>query len=70
MVTVASVPPVAFAGTGRSEPRPGLLRRFQRAIEIEQQRRADALVARYIAEHGGRITDSLEREIERRFGEL
>ena len=69
MATAVSVPHVAFVRTAPGEPRPGFLRRLRRAIESEQQRRAERVISRYIAEHGGRITDSLEREIERRFGE-
>ena len=35
---------------------------------LSRQRRADAEVGRFIEEHGGQLTDDLERQISRRFG--
>jgi hypothetical protein len=32
-----------------------------------RQREADREIARYIRDNGGRLTDNIEREIERRF---
>jgi hypothetical protein len=44
----------------------GFFRRFLAALMAARQRRADLEIARYIEGSGG-ITDSVEREIERRF---
>jgi hypothetical protein len=44
----------------------GLFRRFLAAFLSARQRRADLEIARYIEGSGG-LTDSVEREIERRF---
>ena len=49
-----------------SQPQRSLWRRWFDAIMAAQQRRADREIARYIATRGG-ITDSTEREVERRF---
>jgi len=45
----------------------GLLRRFFDAMMESRQRQVDREIARYIRDNGGRLTDSIEREIERRF---
>ena len=45
----------------------GLLRRFLDAMIESRQRQADREIARYIRDNGGRLTDNIEREIERRF---
>jgi hypothetical protein len=45
----------------------GVLRRFFDAMMASRQRQADQLIARYIRDNGGRLTDNIEREIERRF---
>jgi hypothetical protein len=47
--------------------RRGLLRRFFDAMMESRQRQADREIGRYIRDNGGRLTDSIEREIERRF---
>ena len=49
-----------------SRPKRSVLRRWFDAFMASQQRRADRQIARYLATRGG-ITDSTEREIERRF---
>jgi len=49
-----------------SRPRRSLWRRGLDAILTGQQRRADREIARFLATRG-RITDDIEREIERRF---
>jgi hypothetical protein len=69
MAIVSSVPRTATlpgfpTWSGR---RPGFLSLIWKAIRESQTRRAEAVVGRYIDLHGGRVTDSLEREIERRF---
>ena len=45
----------------------GLLGRFLRAVQQAQARRAEREIARLIEKRGGRLTDDLERTIERHF---
>ncbi len=47
-------------------PRKGLLARLYDAIMDGRQRRAQRDIDRYVATHGRRMTDSLEREINAR----
>jgi hypothetical protein len=47
--------------------RPGLLRRILEAVAQANQRRAERVIAAYVARNGGRLTDSLERRNERSF---
>ena len=47
----------------RQKPRPGLLRRFFDAIMDGRQRRAQRDIDYYVATHGRRMTDAMEREI-------
>ena len=55
----------------RSESRPSstrsVLRRLYDAIIKARQAEAEREIARYLALRGGKLTDSIEREIERRF---
>jgi len=44
-----------------------LFRRLFDAIIVSRQKQADREIARYITRSGGKITDEVEREIERRF---
>jgi len=59
------------APANRSESRRGsvrsVLRRFYDAIIKARQAEAEREIARYLAHRGGKLTDSIEREIERRF---
>lgn len=48
------------------EPRKSLWRRFVDGIILAQERRANREIARYLANHGGLLTDDMEREIMRR----
>jgi hypothetical protein len=48
-------------------PRHGIIRRIFAAIERSAQRRAEREAGRFIAEHGGRITDDVERQLTARF---
>jgi hypothetical protein len=49
-------------------PRPaGLFARFVDAVKRSRMRAAEEEVARLIEARGGRLTDSLERQIERSF---
>ena len=45
----------------------GIWRRVLDAIIVSRQRQADFEIARFLESRGGRITDDVEREIERRF---
>ena len=47
-------------------PRRGLWARVFDAIWTARQRQADIEIARYLALSGGKLTDSVEREISRR----
>ena len=47
-------------------PRKAIWRRLFDSIIESQQRRAEREVARYLASHGGLLTDDMEREIMRR----
>ncbi len=46
--------------------RKGFWRRLFDAIVESQQRRAEREIARYLASHGGLLTDDMEREMMRR----
>jgi hypothetical protein len=45
----------------------GLFARLVDAIAAANQRRAEREITRFLANHGGKLTDEVEREIERRF---
>ena len=47
--------------------RKGLFRRIAAAIERWQQRDTEQEAGRFIAEHGGRLTDDIERELTEHF---
>jgi hypothetical protein len=66
MSSHSQIAPVAEATPIRS-PAPPLLRRFYDAIVAGKRVRAEQEVARYLLTHRDKLTDSLEREIERRF---
>ena len=46
----------------------GFWARIYDAIWIARQRQADAEIARYLSQSGGKLTDDMEREISRRLG--
>ena len=48
-------------------PKRGLFGRMLDAMAAARMRQAEADVARYLADTGGKFTDEAEREIERRF---
>jgi hypothetical protein len=50
-----------------NKPRFGVLRRVIATMQASQQRRADAEIARFLYDTGFKLTDSVEREIARRF---
>jgi hypothetical protein len=45
----------------------GFFRHISAAIERWQQRHTEREAARFIAEHGGRLTDDIERQLTERF---
>ena len=47
--------------------RRGILRRFFEAIARWQQRHVEQEAGRFIAEHGGRVTDDVERQLTEHF---
>jgi len=47
--------------------RRGLFARFAAAVMATRKQDADRAIANYLAHSGGKLTDSVEREIERRF---
>jgi hypothetical protein len=55
----------AAPGTEKA-PRKSFWRRFGNALIESQQRRADREIARFLASHGGLLTDEMERELMRR----
>jgi hypothetical protein len=59
--------PSETAFTPAPGPRPSLLTRFVRAMRVARQHQADREIAAYLLRTGGKLTDSAEREIERRF---
>jgi hypothetical protein len=54
---------LAPAEEATKSPRRSLWRRVYDAMVESQQRRAEREVARYVASHGGLLTDDIEREI-------
>jgi hypothetical protein len=56
----------AAGGIGSAPAAPPLLRRFYDSIVAHRRARAEQEIARYLQTHRDKLTDSLEREIERR----
>ena len=58
---------VLTTGAWLSAPtkKPSLFARLLRALIESRQRRADRVVAQYLAIHGTKLTDDAERQIER-----
>jgi len=50
-----------------ARPRKGFFARFVAALVESRQRQAEREIARYLHDCGGKFTDEIEREIERRF---
>lgn len=46
----------------------GFFKSLAERLSVMRQKRADAEVGEFIAQHGGQLTDDLERQISRRFG--
>ena len=58
---------IAPAIGGDVSPRKGAFVRFIEAVQRAQARRAEREIAMFIAHRGGRMTDTLERQIENKF---
>lgn len=56
----------ATAPSVEQAPRKPFWRRLYDSLIKSQQRRAENEIARYLASHGGLLTDDMEREIMRR----
>lgn len=57
----------AFHAAPKAEPaRPGLLRRWLKAVLDSRERSAQRDVDSYVERNGGRLTDSIEREMSER----
>jgi hypothetical protein len=56
----------AAGGFASAPATPPLLRRFYDSIVAHRRARAEQEIARYLQTHRDKLTDSLEREIERR----
>ncbi len=59
--------PAAHHSSTQQPVRSGLFRRIVEAVAQANQRRAERVIAAYVARNGGKLTDSLERGIERSF---
>lgn len=59
--------PAAHHSSVQQPVRPSLLRRVVEAVAQANQRRAERVIAAYVVRHAGRLTDSLERGVERPF---
>jgi len=57
---------MAPAGQVEAAPRRGFWSRVFDAISQTQQRRAEREIARFLANHGGLLTDDMERELMQR----
>jgi hypothetical protein len=67
-MSAASVEFHGFVPAKTTAPaKPGLFARAIEAIHQAQTRRAEREIARFIERRGGRLTDELERRIERHF---
>ncbi len=64
-------PPRPVPGSAPARAHRGILRRILRrvlaAIERSDQRRVEQEAERFIAKHGGRLTDDLERQLTEHF---
>jgi len=56
-------PPRSVPRSAPARARPSIFRRIVAAIERSHQRHVERQAARFIAKHGGRLTDDLERQL-------
>jgi len=57
---------VSPSGRAKQQSRPGLLRQLLDALVTSQLQQTEREIARYLESTGGKITDTVEREIEER----
>jgi hypothetical protein len=65
-----SLSPAPYARTGIGKhacSRGGIFKRIVAAVERSRQRRIEQEAGRFIAKHGGRITDDVERQLNGHF---
>ena len=60
------VVPVSRSGRAKQQSTPGLLRHLLDAIVASQLQQTEHEIARYLETTGGKLTDTVEREIEKR----
>ena len=58
--------PVSPSGRAQQQSRPGLLRQLLDALVTSQLQQTEREIARYLESTGGKLTDTVEREIEER----
>jgi hypothetical protein len=58
----------ASTETTVAQPRAGFFKRVLTAMIESRERAAEREIERYIAMHGGMLTDSIERDLSRNFG--
>ena len=61
------IPAVAGGRSAPVEQTPSFFARLLNAVHEAQTKRAEREIARFIESRGGRMTDDLERKIERHF---
>lgn len=64
----ADLAPATSVETSVAKPRVGFFKRFLTAMMEARERAAEREIERYIAAHGGVLTDNIERDISRTFG--
>jgi hypothetical protein len=62
--STAGAAPQPVRATGLS----GLFTALVNRVTLSRQRRVDSEVGEFLASHGGQLTDDLERQISRKFG--
>ena len=60
------VVPVSRSGRAKQQSTPGLLRHLLDALVASQLQQTEHEIARYLETTGGKLTDTVEREIEKR----
>jgi hypothetical protein len=67
-MTLQTFKPIRWLDGRRAKHRakPGLIRLFLQHLSAARQRAVERELESWLAQHGGKFTDSLERQIERR----
>jgi hypothetical protein len=60
-------PPGSVPGSAPARSHRGIFRRILATIERSHQRRVEQEAGRFVANHGGRLTDDLERQLTAHF---